>query len=63
MFTATVSRITRCIAVVAAMLSFAGATENGGSVYPVGVETVMTGVQPRPGQTMLYEYTLLLRGE
>jgi len=39
------------------MLSFASATENGGSVYPVGVETVMTGVQPRPGQTVLYEYT------
>ena len=39
------------------MLTFAGATENGGSVYPVGVETVMTGVQPRPGETRLYEYT------
>ena len=39
------------------MLSSANATENGGSVYPVGVETVMTGVQPRPGQTVVYEYT------
>jgi len=39
------------------MLNLADATENGGSVYPVGVETVMTGVQPRPGETRLYEYT------
>jgi hypothetical protein len=39
--------------------SRANATENGGSVYPVGVETVMTGVQPRPGETALYEYTVL----
>jgi len=33
------------------------ATENGGSVYPVGVETVMTGMQPHPGKTMIYQYT------
>ncbi len=32
------------------------ATENGASVYPVGVETVLTGMQPHPGKTMLYEY-------
>ncbi len=48
-----------CYAVaVAAMLGPASATENGGSVYPVGVETVLTGLQPRPGQTVLYEYTV-----
>ena len=35
----------------------ASATENGGSVYPAGVETVMTGMQPHPGQTAIYEYT------
>jgi hypothetical protein len=46
-----------CAAVVAAMLTVASATENGGSVYPAGVETVMTGMQPRPGQTAIYEYT------
>jgi len=46
-----------CMAAVVAMLSLASATENGGSVYPVGVETVMTGMQPRPGETQVYEYT------
>lgn len=58
MLTARMWRITCCMAAVAAMLSFASATENGGSVYPVGVETVLTGVQPRAGQTVLYEYTV-----
>jgi hypothetical protein len=35
----------------------ASATENGASSFPVGVETVLTGLQPHPGQTMFYEYT------
>jgi len=35
----------------------ARATENGASVFPVGVETVMTGMYPHPGKTMFYEYT------
>jgi hypothetical protein len=35
---------------------FASATEKGISVYSVGVETVMTGVQPDAGKTMVYEY-------
>lgn len=43
--------------IVIVLLSSASATENGASVFPVGVETVMTGIQPRPGQTMFYEYT------
>lgn len=47
-----------CAVVVAALLTVASATENGGSVYPVGVETVLTGIQPHPGQTVLYEYTV-----
>jgi hypothetical protein len=34
----------------------AHATENGASVYPVGVETVMPGMMPPPHGTMLYEY-------
>ncbi len=46
-----------CCAAVIVLLSFASATENGASVFPVGVETVMTGLQPHPGQTMFYEYT------
>lgn len=31
------------------------ATENGGSVYPVGAETVLPGLTPQAGQTELYE--------
>lgn len=33
------------------------ATENGGSVYPVGAETVLPGLTPQAGQTELYEFT------
>jgi hypothetical protein len=33
------------------------ATENGGSVYPVGAETVAPGLTPGAGQTELYEFT------
>ena len=36
----------------------ARATENGGSVFPVGVETVMTGMYPPPGKTMFAEFTV-----
>lgn len=35
----------------------AGATEKNGSVYPVGVETVMPGLVPPPHGTMLFEFT------
>jgi hypothetical protein len=50
-------RLAFCCAAVIMSLTFATATENGASVFPVGVETVMTGMQPHPSQTMLYEYT------
>jgi hypothetical protein len=33
------------------------ATENGGSVYPIGVETVLPGLCPPPHGTMFYEFT------
>jgi hypothetical protein len=33
------------------------ATENGACVFPVGVETVLTGMQPPPGTSAGYEYT------
>ncbi|MGB8013864.1 MAG: transporter [Terriglobales bacterium] len=45
------------MAAVVALLTAVSATENGGSVYPAGVETVMTGMQPLAGQTVIYEYT------
>ena len=44
---------------IAAMCLLAGlaqATENGASVYPVGVETVMPGMTPPPGVTMFEEF-------
>jgi hypothetical protein len=43
--------------VVVALCALASATESGASVYPVGVDTVMNGMQPHPGQTSIYEYT------
>lgn len=39
------------------VISRCPATENGASVYPVGVETVMPGMMPPPHATMFYEYT------
>jgi hypothetical protein len=35
---------------------FAGATESGASVYPAGVETVMPGMTPPPGASLLCEF-------
>ena len=34
------------------------ATEGSGSVYPLGVETVMTGLTPAAGQTMFAEFNI-----
>jgi len=44
-----------CLAILTA--GVASATENGASVYPIGVETVMPGMMPGPHGTMLYEFT------
>lgn len=46
-----------CLAMMVAMVRPAQAGENGASVYPIGVETVMPGMTPPPHGTMLYEYT------
>jgi hypothetical protein len=46
-----------CLAVVILAPGAARATELGASVFPVGVETVLTGLQPHPGKAMFYEYT------
>jgi hypothetical protein len=35
----------------------ANATENGGSVYPVGVETVKPGLTPPPDGSVIFEFT------
>lgn len=41
---------------IALPLTVARAAENGASVYPAGVETVMPGMLPGPGQTLLLEF-------
>lgn len=45
------------VALAVAIPCTARATENGATPYPVGVETVLTGLQPHPGKTVFYEYT------
>ena len=44
------------IVCVALQLTEAVAAENGVSVYPAGVETIMPGVMPGAGQTLLLEF-------
>jgi hypothetical protein len=39
------------------------ATENSCSVYPTGVETVLPGLTPAAGQTMLYEFTAFYQAD
>jgi hypothetical protein len=49
-------------AVIAMMLGVAPltyASENGQSSYPVGVNTVLNGLLPAPGQTYYYDYFLV----
>ena len=45
--------LTTAIAVVAAP---ALATEGGGNTYPIGVNTVLSGVLPPPGETRYFDY-------
>lgn len=51
-----VSRCLSCVAVITFIMGVAQATENGASVYPVGIETVLPGLTPNPHGTMLYGY-------
>ena len=49
----------RCLAaglLAAIMILAADATENSGSVYPIGAETVLSGELPGPGATMFLEF-------
>jgi len=34
-----------------------GRAQSGASVYPAGVDTILSGLQPSPGKTMIYDYT------
>ncbi|HUB83985.1 MAG TPA: transporter [Bryobacteraceae bacterium] len=40
----------------AAVLPMSFASDGGGTVYPVGAETVMPGIMPPPGKTILLEF-------
>jgi hypothetical protein len=55
----THARAWRVLCFVATLLlaTAANATENGGSVYPVGVETVMPGMTPPPHGSVVFEFT------
>lgn len=39
-----------------AVTEVANATENGLTVYPFGVNTVLNGIMPKPGETQFYNY-------
>lgn len=51
-------RLANCAALAAALTLCAHAIENGSSVYPAGVETVLPGVSPAPGGTMLQQFNV-----
>jgi hypothetical protein len=48
-----------CAVLAAAVTLCAHAIENGSSVYPTGVETVLPGMSPAPGGTMLQEFDVV----
>jgi len=47
-----------CIVVVVLTPAWMTGTEGSGSVYPLGAETVMTGLTPAAGQTMFAEFNI-----
>jgi hypothetical protein len=49
-------RIAMGLALATAAISLASATENGASVYPAGVETVVPGLTPGPGASLFAEF-------
>jgi len=51
-------RIAMCIVFVSLAAAWMTGTENSGSVYPLGVETVMPGMTPAAGQTMFAEFNI-----
>ncbi len=52
------ARFLAVIAFVCLLASNVEATENGQTSYPVGVNTVLNGILPPPGETQFYNYTL-----
>jgi len=51
-------RLAACIVFISLTAAWMTGTENSGSVYPIGAETVMTGLTPAPGQTMFAEFNI-----
>jgi hypothetical protein len=49
-----------CLMAALLFSAAARATENGGSVYPVGAETVLQGTMPGPHETRAATFTLLI---
>ena len=47
-----------CIAFMCVTAAWVTGTEGSGSVYPIGAETVMTGLTPTAGQTMFAEFNI-----
>jgi len=48
--------VAACLGLAALTIGGAQASEGGGSVYPAGVETVMPGLMPAAGHTLLAEF-------
>jgi len=55
-FKAVLSCLAMCVVLVGLTMTTAQATENGGSTYPIGAETVLPGLTPAPGQTIFAEF-------
>lgn len=51
-------KLIACTAMVFFVSANSEATENGQTSYPVGVNTVLNGILPPPGETQFYNYTL-----
>jgi len=49
-------RLVACAVLIGLTAPWLAATENSGSVYPIGAETVMPGITPAPGQTVFAEF-------
>jgi len=50
-------RFSMCLSLAMLMIGAAYATEGSGSIYPLGVETVMPGLMPAPGGTVVDEFS------
>jgi len=51
-------KIVMCVAFMSLTSASMMGTEGSGSVYPLGVETVMTGLTPAPGETVFAEFNI-----